>query len=273
MLDKNFTMVIFTPSRGIVDIKWYWHNLHAMKSWVPPMASYQFAVTDRRGILESFNLTAKAALEAEVKYLCILEDDVFAPPSAFEQLIRRLQEHPDHGIATGVYFMKREKGPPLVFKEWEGGAYWTWEAGDVLLDMAGGSQGLAVVDVSIFKDMEYPWFRWDWEYERPDGSTVMYPRSADLYLFYACQRQAKKKVLVDCGILGEHHCRVKNQFYPMDTEIRERYGYPMVGPFGKAGGEGKESNYQELSEIGVDGVCESCGEEMRGGECTRCGST
>lgn len=268
--EKNFTMVIFTPSRGIVDIKWFWHILHASKSWVPPMATYQFAITDRRGLLESYNETARAALEAEIKYLCVVEDDVFVPNGAFVRLIRRLQENPDHGIACGVYFMKQDDGPPLVFRKWEGGADWTWKPGDLLLDVAGGAQGLCVIDVAIFKDMEWPYFRWDWDYERDDGAIITYPRSADLYLFYACQHQAEKKILIDCSILGEHHCRVRNKFFPQDPEIRMRYGYPMVGPFGKAGGEGQESNFQELADLGVDGICGICGEETRDGKCTRC---
>jgi hypothetical protein len=266
------TIMVFTPSRGVVDIKWHYHTLNVLQSSIPPMCSYAITITDRRKLVESFNSAAEEAVKAGVKYLAILEDDVFMPAGSFGRLIRRLQEHPDHGIATGVYFMKRSQGCyPLVFRAWESGADWTWKPGEVILDAAGGSQGLSVVDCEIFQRMERPWFRWDWEYERADGSKVPFPRSADLYLFYACKHQAGKKILVDCGVLAEHHCRVRNRFFPDDPEIRKTYGYPKLPPFLNPGEMGLPSDMKELETLGCRGVCATCGEEIWGEACEHCG--
>lgn len=273
-IDSGITMMILMPSRGVVDIKWFYHNLITFRSFIPPMLSYQPVITDRRSILDAFNAGARACLKNKIKYLAILEDDVFAPPCAFEILLKDLREHPDHGIATGVYFRKMDGfADPLVFRGWEEGPAWDWKPGDILLDVAGGSQGIALVDVSIFEKIPEPWFRWDWTYKREsDGKEYTYPKSADLWLFYACKRFAEKKVLVDCGVLTEHHCRVRNKFYPDNPEQRERYGYPMVGPFLNTGEAGRPSDMAELRQLGVTGICKICGHEAIHGECHRCGS-
>ena len=110
-LDPKITIALFTPSRGLVDVKWWYHYTMTMRSWIPPMASFQIVSADRRSILDAFNTAAKGCVEAGIKYLAIIEDDVFPPPTAIERLMMQLQQHPDHGIATGVYFRKRDELP------------------------------------------------------------------------------------------------------------------------------------------------------------------
>jgi len=270
------TLVIFTPSRGVVDIKWAWHMHHVFPSLIPPVMTHHFVIADRCSILDSFNAMADAAVANRIKYLAIIEDDVFPPPGSVGRLIRRLQENPDHGIACGVYFMKRDGDGsyPLVFREWEMGPDWTWNPGDIILDAAAGAQGLCVIDVEkVLAKMTKPRFRWDWTYTRDDGEEVVWGRSADLYLFYACKREAGMKILIDCGILAEHHCRARNKFFPTHPEIRQRYGYPMEGPHANPGDLERDSRglTDEFTKLGIEGTCDTCGEEVIGGRCSRCG--
>jgi len=98
---------------------------------------------------DAYNLMVKQALELEVEWLLIIEDDVMVPPDMFIRMNKYVQKG-EIPIVSGLYFSKGHPSEPLVFRGRGNGCYYKWKMGDeVWCD--GLPMGCLLIHMSILK--------------------------------------------------------------------------------------------------------------------------
>ena len=137
------------------------------------------------------NEIAKLALNYDFDYVLMIDSDVKVPK---DTLIKLLECQSD--IALGWYYKKRTVNDQTVIFNF--GKNYTDENmiyGKTLLeaidpfDIKGGGLGIALVNVNVFRKMEYPYFR----YVIYDDDTVL---SEDLYF---CTEARKNGINIKCN--------------------------------------------------------------------------
>jgi hypothetical protein len=129
-------------------------------------------------IHDAYNLIVKKAIEMDVEWLIIIEDDVLVPPNLFI----RFSEYMDAGdipVVSGLTYTKSEPAIPLLFRGRGNGAFHGWKLGQrVWVD--GLPMGCLLIHTSILK-----WF-WEHEmaYKGSDGTDLKMVFETPRVLFY-----------------------------------------------------------------------------------------
>ena len=144
------------------------------------------------------NEIAKLALKHNFDYVLMIDSDVSVP----KQTVNKLLEC-ESDIALGWYYKKRTKTDQTVIYDF--GKDYTDKNmiyGETLLkanipfEIKGGGLGIALVNVNVFKKMQYPYFK----YVLYDNDTVL---SEDLYF---CTEARKYGMNIKCNpnVKGNH---------------------------------------------------------------------
>lgn len=88
--------------------------ISAVRKWGPRVEVFTMP---NFGISNARDEAAKAALDSGMTHWFSLDDDIVWAPEQAEMLIDMLAEHPEAGIATGIYARKTKYNSPLVFPE------------------------------------------------------------------------------------------------------------------------------------------------------------
>lgn len=148
-------LLIGTATLGLIRFEWHqarigqiipvnWSALRAFEmlgSYVP----LGFLVADAQ------NLIVAKAVELDIEWLLLYEDDVIPPPDAFVKFNRYMisEEHP---IVSGLYHTKSRPADPLIFRGRGNGFYNKWKQGD-LVWADGVPTGFLLIHMSIIREM------------------------------------------------------------------------------------------------------------------------
>ena len=146
-------IMVATPTLGRVRIEWFsarygqtvppnW-SMVQMVQFMNAMMPIQYLVADAQ------NIIAREALDKDIEWLLLWEDDVLPRPDLF----MRLNEYMRDGtipIVSGLYFTKSEPSEPMVYRG-RGNSYYTkWKLGDkVWVD--GVPTGMLLIHNSIIR--------------------------------------------------------------------------------------------------------------------------
>lgn len=144
-----------TATRGTIRMEWH-HALTTQAfpaNWAVigstiPMSTL---IPVRFQVPDAQNLIVKAAIEAKVEWLFLLEDDVLVPPKTFVRLNEWMRRH-DTPVISGLYYQKSEPVEPLVYRGRGWGAHSDFTVGD-LVWADGVPTGVLLVHCSLLKAM------------------------------------------------------------------------------------------------------------------------
>jgi hypothetical protein len=144
---------------------------------------------------EARNIIVEQAKAAGAKYLMFIDDDNLVPPFAIPRLLNLKAK-----VASGVYYTKYQPPTPVILKKDYVGGWDKWTYGDVIdVDYIG--LGCALIDMSVFDEMEPPYFKYS------KGSID--PFKAEPHIgedVYFCDKvlQAGHKIYVDTYVQVGH---------------------------------------------------------------------
>jgi hypothetical protein len=102
-------------------------------------------------IEDAYNLITKKAIELDVEWILIIEDDVIIPPDCFLKMTEHMIAN-DKPIVSGLYYLKANPTQPLIFRGRGNGAFTDFKIGDkVWCD--GVPMGCLLVSATILKYM------------------------------------------------------------------------------------------------------------------------
>lgn len=153
-------LLISTPTLGLIRFEW----AHARYSQIIPVnwESTGFDVWYSKqnylscnpigfSIEDAYNLITKRAIDLNVEWLIIVEDDVIIPADCFARFTKYMEEG-KVPVVSGLYYLKSNPTIPLVFRGRGTGAFTDFKPGDkVWCD--GVPMGCLLVNMSILKRM------------------------------------------------------------------------------------------------------------------------
>lgn len=162
----------------------------------PTNLKVQFCSVRGKKIDEARNEVSRQAIDLGFEFLLFLDDDVILPPDAVRRLTHTLKAS-GADVAGGIYPTKWLPAEPVVYRGDGRGAFYDWKDGDVFEADAIGT-GCMIIRVSILKELEEPWFKWDYGVE--GGREV----SDDIYF---CRKLREKgfKILGDSNVICKHY--------------------------------------------------------------------
>jgi len=170
----------------------------------PPMNyNVEYALLKFRPVDEARNHFMRTAIQKNIKYCFMIDEDVTPPAQTVRQLIFHLEHFPKYAVAAGIYCHKSSPCMPMVFRGNGVGPYWDWKAGEVF-DCSGVGMGCAMLRVDAFREIPEPWFKTVDSIEAfKDGIQQGEMWTEDLY---ACDKLTKAgwKICADGGILPGH---------------------------------------------------------------------
>lgn len=158
--------LISTPTEGWIRYEW----AHARYSQIIPMnweaSGFDLAFTTMGyAIDDAYNCITRKALELNVEWVIIIEDDVLIHPETFTKF-HHYQLEGKYPIVSGLYYLKASPTLPLVFRERGAGAFTNFKLGSKVW-ATGCGMGCILIHTSLLK--------WMWnhteEYRASDGST------------------------------------------------------------------------------------------------------
>lgn len=148
-------VLIGTPVTGLVRIEWVlarygqlmptnWSHADSME-WMPTTAPLGYVVSDAQ------NLIVKDAIEKEVEWLLLLEQDNVIPQNTFWKLTDYMRDK-TYPVVSGLYFTKSNPPEPMIYRG-EGDSYYdNWKMGDLVM-ASGVPTGCLLVHMSIIREM------------------------------------------------------------------------------------------------------------------------
>jgi hypothetical protein len=157
----------------------------------------------------------QCAVDNDVPYVMLVDDDVELPFGACHHLMRTLaSSEPDVMVAGGIYVTKQDHPEPIVFKDISFGAFWRWKKDTVFpCELLG--LGCSLWKTEVFKHIEKPWFR--------DVDTGTQCNTDDAF-FFAKMKLNGFKALADAYVLPTHWDYETGKGYRLPED-----SYPMIG--------------------------------------------
>jgi hypothetical protein len=185
----------------------------------PTHCSEGYLMVKGHPVDQARNILAQKALEMGSKYLWFIDDDTIPPPNSLVRLMYILDNEPSIKAIGGVYCTKSECPAPVAYRGQGKGAYWNWKKGDIF-EVTGIGAGCLLISTDVFKELPYPWFKFEEEIVYEVGKPSHYV-SEDIY-FCNAVRAAGYKVFAHGGILCDHYdpktgkmVRMPEDSYPM----------------------------------------------------------
>jgi len=148
-------LAVGTPVTGLVRIEWVlarygqliptnWSMVDLMQ-WIPTIAPLRYIVSDAQ------NLIVKSAVEKDIEWLFLVEQDNLLPQNAFWRLNNYMRDE-KIPVVSGLYFTKSNPPEPLLYRGIGNSYYTNWKMGDrVWVD--GVPTGCLLVHMSILREM------------------------------------------------------------------------------------------------------------------------
>lgn len=180
---------------------------NCLQSLAPPM-NYQtktLTVPGKR-IDDARNEIVRQALQDNAEHVLFLDTDVIFPPHAFQQLLLRHRNNPEHKIISGVYWSKSNPCFPLIFHEAGRGSFMDWRIGDYIKAGYAIGMGLSLIHTDVFRAMEPPWFLVNYGFSS-DSETGLGMSSSLTEDLYFCEKagNAGYEIWVDTSIQAGHY--------------------------------------------------------------------
>ena len=164
------------------------------------------------------NELVKTAILKECDYVWFIDSDQIIPKGTLDRLLSLIQEK-KVGIVSGMYFTRMPPNLPVIRKR-------VGELFEAIFDYKGITEvdgigfGCCLADISIFKEVNFPWF--EFKYEEVSGFPHYF--SEDLTF---CKKLRNKgiKILVDTDLVISHiggivddsdYSRIKNTYIKAD---------------------------------------------------------
>lgn len=166
------------------------------------------------------NEIIEKGLEAGMKYIMFLDDDVLFPDITLYRMWVQMQKHPEIACITAVGCTKLTPVEPLIYKDGQQGAYWDFHLG-ALTPIHSGWAGCMLVNLDYVKKIEAPWFN-DVVVGGQDNSDERFKRNVwgqDRW-FHMQLQQAGGLVMADTGLLVAHY----------DADLQKAYILPPDAP-------------------------------------------
>jgi len=148
-------LLIGTPVTGLVRIEWAmgrwgqtiptnWSQ-QELRPWIASVAPLRFLVADAQ------NIIVQKAIELDVEWLVLVEQDNVLPPDCFLRLNEYMIES-KIPVVSGLYFTKSVPPEPMIYRGAGNGHYDKWKMGD-LVWATGVPTGTILINMSIIKEM------------------------------------------------------------------------------------------------------------------------
>lgn len=163
------------------------------------------------------NLLVQDALADECTHILFLDSDILLQKGSIDKLVDM-----DVDIASGLYFAKGKPYLPVARLKSEDDRYFFLEDFDFgkQMEVAGVGMGCCLIKAEVFKNLEYPYFKFDWK----KSGDVVYQEAEDLYF---CRQATEKgyKVILNTGVVcGHFGTEVEGQhFMYYKAEVKRDY--------------------------------------------------
>lgn len=104
------------------------------------------------------NAIASYALNANAKYIWMVDDDVLPPQFAVQRLLHAMQNRPEVMACGGIYYSKQDVPAPVVFADDGTGPFYNWKPGEVFEVPGFIGTGCLLIRTEVFQRLETPWF-------------------------------------------------------------------------------------------------------------------
>jgi ubiquinone/menaquinone biosynthesis C-methylase UbiE len=141
------------------------------------------------------NELVRMAIKDNCDYVFFIDSDTIIPSGALEDLLAM-----DKDIASGLYFSKGKPYLPVArIKEGDKHGFLEDFEFNEIMEVQGVGMGCCLIKTSIFKEMEFPYFKLEWR--QKDG--IHYQIAEDLYF---CDEAVKlgHKVFLNTGVVCDH---------------------------------------------------------------------
>jgi len=235
---KGPGLVIGIPTLGRpVPLDW----ALAFKGMNPPINyNVNFNLVFGQQVAEARNVIAKAAIEADARYLFFLGDDVVPPAHCLRQLIFRMEQDETIGMVGGVYSTKCDPSAPLVFQGNGQGSYWDWKIGE-FFKCTGLGMDCNLIKVDLLKELskntEKTLFKTVDGDNFLDGINKAEMWTEDLYFCQRVLEETSYSIYCDGSIICDHWDVYANKKYripanslPMRIKaVRHQYKALLIG--------------------------------------------
>lgn len=184
-------------------------------------------------IADARNELCRAAIANNVQYLVMFSDDVLPPPNCILKMLDKIgtrqridaDREVNVDMVTGVYWTKTYPPDPYLYNGLLQGAFKDWRVGDFMpVDMAGCD--CLMIDVSVLRQMQQPWFSTDWVWEPGQQSSSI--ATEDFY-FFTKARKAGFRLFCDTEIQCAHEDRDTGTLFGLFDDMVQAGGTPTVG--------------------------------------------
>lgn len=221
MTEKNGLTIGFL-TKGKIDVQWATRLYCEIPRGIPSGTFWNIMFEKGEGYREKggfakarINLVNKAK-ESNVKWLFMIDDDVFIPPDAITKLLSTNKK-----VVTGIYYSKSLPPQPILYKSLGNGPYWNFPV-DELFKVEAAGAGCLLIDMDVFDKFDeagIPYFKENWEYKRSNGTTIKVNIGEDYWFFYNCNKLGIE-TYADSSVLCDHVDYDTWKVYPGEEEVK-----------------------------------------------------
>jgi hypothetical protein len=198
---KDCSTVIVVPSR---DEKFHHRVITAWQNLIAPMNQkrcFLFVINDEVGA--AYTNTIQGILAnpemSSWKYIMTMESDNLPPPDAHIRMIETIEAGQYDGV-SGIYFTKGDVNMPMAYgdpEEFRKTGVLDFRPRDIrealakgqVMEVNGIAMGCSLYRMSLFKEVQPPWFVTLNDYTEGQGAAAM---TQDLYFCRAARMQGKR---------------------------------------------------------------------------------
>lgn len=169
---------------------------------LPPNQPWHFMAIEGDEVGVAYNRAIEQILAhpdlSQWEYILCLEHDNLPPSDGVLKLIKAMDEHPEYSAISGLYWTKGEGGVPQIWgdpKDPVVNFRPQPPRPNELVECCGTGQGFGLFRLSMFKDVEKPWF--------VTKAGIEGVGTQDLH-FWSNARKKGHRCAVDCSVLVGH---------------------------------------------------------------------
>ena len=211
--EKRSGLMIGIIAKDNIPVQWMFHMM-AMHNYIPSGLFWNYGWVRDKYYDEARNSIIEQAKKKGVEWLMFIDTDVFIPQNAIAQLMRHNKK-----IVSGVYWKKGLPLEPVIYRKFGGGPIFDFEP-DQLMPIGGAGLGCCLIHMSVFDELDYPYFKVNWLLPKADGSTTKVNIGEDHYFFYTA-KEAGFDTWCDTGVLCDHWDEKSKQYFPGEVFVKE----------------------------------------------------
>lgn len=148
-------IMIGTPTEGDIRMEWAgarygmtiptnWSMINVVQ-FLNPFIPKRFSVADAQ------NLIVQHAIDKDMEWLWLLEDDTIPPPDALIRFNKYIREE-SHPVVSGLYYTRSYPAEPMIYRGRGTSYYHKWKMGD-LVYADGVPTGMLLIHMGLLKKM------------------------------------------------------------------------------------------------------------------------